>query len=577
MKSLWIFLVLGALGCSKAELPLGPSSPTTLNVVAIDDAGTRLDSAQVFIDGSFAGTTPFSSQNIVPGLHSLRVTSTGFSIYTEQLLVEDGQSYNIEVLLSKLPPGAGQLLVTVNIDSARTQVQDAAGNIIFETMERAFAQEFMPGMYRVCSKKDDLPAVEQEVQIEKGKTTKVNIEFEQPGGVPPNLSFNVVQEHVKPGQAIDLSWQSDGVQVIIDQGIGLRGPTGAEVVTASETGMRVFTATAYSFDNLTTQVSDSVMITAERAIPPSLDFSVEEDSVEFGQPVSLAWHSSGRQVVIDQGVGTRGPDGAEELVFRNPGRKVFTATAYGNDNMLTIRTDSVFVKEAPLPERPVLMLSTTRLVTIGNPATISWQSQNADYVVVDYVNNAAPVGSVETIFTSAGVRIITATAFNQAGYVSATDTIEVVTPKVFSVDDILLSAQVTVRADKGAAGEVAANVATFDVETAGRYRVFAEVWYNSGDSQRNESYYLDISDASGTLLLPRDGNAGNNRVVPDDPGDPHTLTRDSGVFKLEAGSHSLNVYHYARIAQMYPQFLNGPIDGPESVKILGFKLVYLGQ
>jgi len=223
------------------------------------------------------------------------------------------------------------------------------------------------------------------------------------------------------------------------------------------------------------------------------------------------------------------------------------------------------------------MLSTTRLVTVGNPATISWQSQNADYVVVDYVNNAAPVGNVETIFTSAGIRIVTATAFNQSGYVSATDTIEVVEPVVFSVDDILLSAQVTVRADKGESGAVASNVASFDVETAGRYRVFAEVWYNSGDNQRNESYYLDITDAFGSTALPRDGNAGNNRVVADDPGAPHTLTQDSGIFKLDAGTHSLNVYHYTRIAPMYPQFLNGPINGPESVKILGFKLVYLGQ
>ncbi|MFQ6115260.1 MAG: hypothetical protein ACE5NG_14475, partial [bacterium] len=307
---------------------------------------------------------------------------------------------------------------------------------------------------------------------------------------------------------------------------------------------------------------------------PTLDFSVIPDSVLFGEPVPIQWQSDGYQVVIDQGVGIRGPVGYEEVEFANPGKKVFTATAYGEDNLFTIRQDSVLVKEAPEPISPLVVLSTTRVVTVDSLATISWYSQNADYVVVDYVDNADLQGRVNVTFSTPGTRIVTATAFNQAGYTSATDTIEVVEPTVNSVDDIIVPAQVSVRADKGSVDN---NAATINVETPGKYQIFAEVWYNSGDAQLNESYYLLIRDEFGQEHPPQNPNAGIYKVVPDDPGEPHTVSQESGIFRLSAGTHVIEVIHYANISDIYPQFLNGPIDGPESVKILGFRLVYVTE
>jgi PKD repeat protein len=197
--------------------------------------------------------------------------------------------------------------------------------------------------------------------------------------------------------------------------------------------------------------------------------------------------------------------------------------------------------------------------------------------VVDYVSNPQSEGSQEITFTTPGIRIVTATAFNRAGYVSASDTINVVEPDVVAVEDILILGESGVRADKGEAGMEMKNAAVFEVQTAGRYRLLAEVWYNSGDEQRNESFYLQIRDAANTIKLPQNPNAGVNRVVEDEAGDPHTSTRGCGFFQLGTGSHAIDLYHYAKISALYPEFLNGPIDGPESVKILGYKLVYLGN
>jgi hypothetical protein len=309
----------------------------------------------------------------------------------------------------------------------------------------------------------------------------------------------------------------------------------------------------------------------------TLEFTVIPDSALFGEPVPIQWQSDGYQVIIDQGVGVRGPVGSEEVNFANPGKKVFTATAYGEDNLVTIRQDSVFIKEAPQPILPVILLSATRVVSVDSVATISWYSQNADYVVVDYVDNAELQGRVEVAFSSPGIRIVTATAFNQAGYTSTTDTIEVIEPTVNSVDDIIVPAQASVRADQGESGYVNRQAATINIETPGKYQIFAEVWYNSGDAQLNESYYLLTLDEFGREYAPQNPNAGIYKVVPDEPGEPHTASKESGIFSLSSGTHVIEVIHYAKISDIYPQFLYGPIDGPESVKILGFRLVYLSK
>ena len=76
---------------------------------------------------------------------------------------------------------------------------------------------------------------------------------------------------------------------------------------------------------------------------------------------------------------------------------------------------------------------------------------------------------------------------------------------------------------------------------------------------------------------PENGNSGHYKVVPDDPGTPHSASRESGIFEFSAGTHAIDVLHYAKISNRYPQLLNGPIKGPESVKILGFRLVFLGN
>jgi len=260
----------------------------------------------------------------------------------------------------------GELVITVNEDSALITVKDLHETLIAETNERYSSHTLVPGHYLVFGKKEGKQPFSELVEVISGKETVLHVE-----------------------------------------------------------------------------------LSSLRADAPSLSFSVASDTIEFGEAVQIEWQSTGFQVIIDQGVGTRGPAGSEEVIFVNPGNKVFTATAYGQDNLLTIKQDSILVKESPAPILPVIMLSTTSLVTVDAFAKISWFSQNADYLVVDFVDNPDPQGSKEITFSTPGLRIVTATAFNQAGYISTTDTIEVIETQVTSVDDIIISAEIGVRAPKG--------------------------------------------------------------------------------------------------------------------------------
>jgi len=577
MKNIWICIAFVIFGCSKAELPLSSADPAVLQVSAVDSTGQVIEGADVFLNGTKVGVTPYETENLQPGLLTLRLLKENYHIYTHQFVVEQGKDYNVEAVLKALPPTDGELLVTVNVDSARIVVKDASGNEVAESRERTTTFVLPAGAYVVTGEKKGCPAQQQAVQIEAGKSAVVNIRIETPTYQPPALSFTIDADTVQVNTPFQLTWNSNGSQVIIDQGVGTRGPSGSETITSATPGLKVYTATAFGDNNLTTQAKDSVYIAPEVFQAPELEFTVQQDSVMYGEYVRIEWSSNGYQVVIDQSVGPRGPVGSEEILFDNPGMKVFTATAYGEHNTLSIKQDSVFVKEAPAPANPVVFLTATRLVTVNTPATITWHTQNADFLVIDYVDNPEAQGSYDVTFTTPGIRIVTATAFNQAGYVAVSDTIEVVEPAVDPVDDIIIVENRHVRADQGESGMSDLNGTSFEITTAGRYKLLTEVWYNSGDEQLNESFYIEIAPPAGGVVLPQDPNAGFHKVIADDPGTPHTATRESGLFELSTGSHRIDVYHYAKIATFYPQFLNGEINGPESVKILGFKLVFVGN
>lgn len=106
------------------------------------------------------------------------------------------------------------------------------------------------------------------------------------------------------------------------------------------------------------------------------------------------------------------------------------------------------------------------------------------------------------------------------------------------------------------------------VNYEGYYRMLAYLDYDSGDEQLNESCFFTIASDTDTLITPLDPNAGDYKVIPDDPGEPHFAWRDAGLFYLKQGINRIVMSHYKLIANQYPKYVIGDgIDGPESVGV----------
>ncbi|HPR88591.1 MAG TPA: Ig-like domain-containing protein, partial [bacterium] len=134
--------------------------------------------------------------------------------------------------------------------------------------------------------------------------------------------------------------------------------------------------------------------------------------------------------------------------------------------------------------------------------------------------------------------------------------------------EVLVPAPVGIRADQGEA-RLHGLVGQVTIPAAGNYRITAKEWLNSGDTQRNESFFLNLKTSSGSTVSPLDANAGTEKVVPDIPGPPAYFWRDCGLFTLDPGTYAIWIHHYAVISGQYPQFLNEPMSSnPESVRIV---------
>ncbi len=133
--------------------------------------------------------------------------------------------------------------------------------------------------------------------------------------------------------------------------------------------------------------------------------------------------------------------------------------------------------------------------------------------------------------------------------------------------DLPVPVPIGVRADQGEV-KLHGLVGPIMVPLAGTYQIKAKVWLNSGDLQRNESFFLNLVNGAGATVTPLNPNAGVEKVVPDVAGPAIYLWQNCGEFFLTPGSYSVWMHHYANISSQFPEFLAGPITGPESVRIV---------
>ena len=659
----WIIMML-VWGCSKAPLPpesgvnLQNNGVGILKISTVNSQGLTVDSTKIFLNGDFIGYSPVSVNSLSFGIHTLRAQKQGYELYSENITIENNLPVNKEIILHNLPINTGQLLITINQDSAKTTITSSNNEIINQAEVRELLLTLDTGGYFIRCEKSGYTLVLKAIEIKVDTITIENIHLQKlEHNSLPQVAI-VVPDSGRINEPVLISWESANANNVDIDYIENPGLNGKREVNFQSTGKHYIKATAYNqieqvcavdsifiykvpnvlptikvtvspdriyanevvtigwrstnatevavdyvpspglsgqwqerFYNSGTiivyayaygpggQAQDVDTIQVVDIEPPALDFSVDREVTAFSKPIILSWNTDGYQVIIDHGVGTQGPVGSDEITFENPGNKTITAVAYGEDNLTTIKRVSVLVLEPEQPQLPVLSLSVIDSVEVGQPALFEWHSWNATAVDVDHVQNSGLNGKAEVIFQSPGMRIITATAYNNAGQVTVTDTLIVVnTPVAPQVESILIPSGAMVCAVHPSGLQEWKNAGEAMVEVAGYYRVTAAAWYNSGDDQKNESFFINLINEQNIEQTPLDPNAGIYKVVPDDPGPPHVAERNAGTFYFSQGKNIISLYHYYTISDRHPQFIvNSPITDAESIQVLYFKLEYIKE
>ncbi|MBC8184735.1 PEGA domain-containing protein [candidate division KSB1 bacterium] len=539
---------------------------TSVSVDYVSNAG--LDGAWQ-VSFSFPGTYEIKAYAYGPG---------GTAVDTDTLIVEAADNPTVD------PPLITKFLVTPDsIEGGETAILqwEVSGEQVKIILDQGIGEVGAIGNNNVSPAVNTsytLYATNSGGIVYKTVNLKVSHKEDPTIDQPFIKTFSVTPDSILLGETAVLHWEVTGenVKVMVDQNIGEVGLAGNQNVTPD-----INTIYTLSASNGGGMVSASVALkvgTEDDPVvkPPALEFTVDPKIAEFGAPISVSWNSNGYQVIMDQGIGLRGSSGTEDVYFANPGLKIFTAVAYGTNQTTTTKTDSVYINEPTAPELPIIFLAVVDSAEVGQPAQIEWHSQNADRVDVDYVQMPGLNGKTEVVFQSEGLREITATAYNQAGQVSVTKPIQVVNTEIQpQVVPIFITSAAKVAASHTDIPQVETNAGQAEVVQGGWYDVSANVWYDSGDSQENESFFIVLKDNNGNNYYPQDGNAGLYKVVPDDPGAPHVTERNAGLFYLNPGLVTVELHHYATISQDYPQFINdGDFTGAESVHVTGFMLEY---
>ncbi len=190
-------------------------------------------------------------------------------------------------------------------------------------------------------------------------------------------------ETILIGESSTLSWSSINVDTLsIDQGIGSVPAVGSVVVTLEQTTTYTITATgpAGTFtDSVTVNVIDP-------SVPATVSMSANPETIQVGESSTLSWSSTNaNSCVIEPGIGTVDPSGLITVSPTETTTYTITASSLGGS------TDTASVTVTVTYPVPTVSISADpETIPVGESATLSWTSTDADTCTIDH-----GIGSVE--------------------------------------------------------------------------------------------------------------------------------------------------------------------------------------
>lgn len=107
------------------------------------DVTVSIDSAKVYLDGQYIGTTPLSKNDVAIGQHNIILKSKGYSLYNNEVLIGNQQQFSLNVALNRnnlIPMGL------INAVQCCTNTFDFIGNraVIIKDSDERLNELFKP-------------------------------------------------------------------------------------------------------------------------------------------------------------------------------------------------------------------------------------------------------------------------------------------------------------------------------------------------------------------------------------------------------------------------------------------------
>ncbi len=554
--SFLIFVLLFSF-CEKAELT-GPQPPDFdqkifLTVTTKDTLGNVIDSAEVSIDSSVVGHTPFEGEvEMEAGEHHLKVNKEGYVSYETNFCVdEDDDNLDFKVFLETVEdtideaPDSGEVYINLNVKADVQIKKVSTDKLVVDTLVKELYTVLEKGIYHLSVSKPGYTSFEEGFQVTDSSSKVFNVSLEKLDADSLWITTNVPKKDTV-GHDIGISWEAtEGSSVHISPQIGDVGSKGKSVLSFSSPGEKVVTFLVEKGDRSLVH-QDTIEVLSDDA-ELFLNFQIKEDTVEVGDYASLFWKSNAEYVNFDHGIGQKSASGNTTVSFSEAGKEVISCMAVrGGDSL--IKFDTVVVVE-PASELPLFSMSVNNAyVKKGESARVSWKSSKADYVSIDRVSNPSLNGSANISFDNLGKKVIVGIARNKAGVSRDSVVVEVVPGDiVFDVDTSVANKE---------ALSVCYGVVDVDIDTAGYYRIYAEVSLET--SEDNESFFIQVVHDIMKTETPTDPNLLDlYKIVVDDRDVSGFVQRDCGRFWMEKGSNLVDLYHYGQIAGNHPEFVQG--------------------
>lgn len=206
-------------------------------------------------------------------------------------------------------------------------------------------------------------------------TATVQVTVGAQAGNPQIIRFEANPLNINPGQQSTLSWTTSGASTVSISGVGQVAANGSTTVSPTQT--TTYTLTATSSDGKSVTAPITVIVTGAK-VPTVVTFAANPATIDAGQSTKLCWQvNDATSIQITPGVGNN--LAANDCATVSPTQTTtytLTATNASGQIQANVTVNVGQVRILSFTSDPV-----TSLVA-GSPVTLSWQTQNANTVVI---------------------------------------------------------------------------------------------------------------------------------------------------------------------------------------------------